>query len=135
MAEAYAPSNAVEHGMRTRAPIVDMRGQLNIRPWEETASAMGHFWFADCASLIWDNRDDCDEGVDASKGDYPRWMDTSATLSDCWTKTMTSCRLIETLSAGIFDMRPTEESPAIKAENRTWRASKKEQERLQDLDD
>ena len=41
---------------------------------------------------------------------------------------MTSGRLNETLSTGIFDMRPTEESLAIKAKNRKWRASKKEQE-------
>ena len=39
MAEAYALSNAVQHGLRTRAAIVDMRGQPNIRQWEETASA------------------------------------------------------------------------------------------------
>ena len=97
MADAYALSNAVEHGLRTRATIVDMRGQLNIRQWEETASAaMGHVCFADCESLfahlispktkqvdnkrlaidlsalkqlIWDNRGDCDEEVDGSKGD------------------------------------------------------------------
>ena len=162
MAAAYALSNAVEHGVRTRAAIVDMRGQLNIRQWEETAStAMGHVWFADCESLfahlvspntkdvdnkrlaidlsalkqhIWDNRDDCDEEVDGSKGGYPRWIATSAMLSDCFTKTMTSYRLIETLSTGIFDMRPTEESLAIKAKNRKWREMKKEQERLQDSD-
>ena len=43
MAEAHALSNAVEHGLRTRATIVDTRGQLNIRQWDETASeAMGH---------------------------------------------------------------------------------------------
>ena len=108
---------------------VDMR-RLNIRQWEETASAaMGHVWFADCASL-----DDCDE-VDGSKGDYLRWIDTSAVLSDGLTNTMTSCRLNETLSTGIFDMRPFEESLAIKATSRKWRASKKEQERLQDPDD
>ena len=53
MAEAYALSNAVEHGLRTRATIVDMRGQLNIRQWEETASAaIGHVWFKDCESLF-----------------------------------------------------------------------------------
>ena len=53
MAEAYALSNAVEHGLRTRATIVDMRGQLHIREWEETASAaMGHVWFTDCESLF-----------------------------------------------------------------------------------
>ena len=92
MAEAYALSNAVEQGLRTRAPIVDMRGQLNFRQCEETTSAaMGHVWFTDCESLfahlnfpntkqvdnkhlalhlsgleqlIWDNGDDCDEEVD-----------------------------------------------------------------------
>ena len=97
MSEAYALSNAVEHGLRTRAAIVDMKGQLNIRQWEETASAaMGHVWFTDCESffayldspntkqvdnkrlaidlsvlkqLFWDNRGDCDEEVDVSKGD------------------------------------------------------------------
>ena len=52
MAEAYALSNAFEHGLRTRATIVDMRGHLNIRQWEETASAvMGHVWFTDCESI------------------------------------------------------------------------------------
>ena len=53
MAEAYALSNAVEHGLRTGATIVDMRGQLNIRQWEETASAaMGHVSFPDCESFF-----------------------------------------------------------------------------------
>ena len=53
MAEACALSNAVELGLRTRATIVDMRGQLNIRLGEETASAaMGHVWFADCECLF-----------------------------------------------------------------------------------
>ena len=163
MAETYALSHAVEHGLRTRATIVGMRGQLNIRQWEETASAaMGHVWLTDCESLfahlispntkvvdnkrlaidlsalkqlIWDNRDDCDEEVDGSKGDFPRWIDTSAMLSFCLTKTMASCRLNETLSTGIFHMRPIEESLAVKAKNRKWRASKKEQEPLQDPDD
>ena len=143
MAEAYALSNADEHGLRTQATIVDMRGQLNIRQWEETASAaVRHVWFADfesllahlmspnpkqvdskrlaidlCAlkQLIWDNLDDCDQEVDGSMGDDPRWIDTSAMLSDRLTRAMTSCRLNETLSTGIFDVRPTEESLAIKA--------------------
>ena len=138
-----------------------MRGQLNIRQREETASAATeHVWFTDCESLsshlispntkqvdikrlaidvsvlkqlIWDNRDDCDEEVDGSKGDYPRWIDTSAMLADCLTKT-TSGRLNEMMSTGIFDMRLTEESLAIKAKNRKWRASKKGQERPQDSD-
>ena len=53
MAEAYALSIAFEHGLRTRAAIVDMRGQLNIRQWEVTATAaIGRVWFADCESLF-----------------------------------------------------------------------------------
>ena len=72
--------------------------------------------------------------MDRSMGDYPRWIDTSAMLADCLTKTLTSGRLSEMMSTGIFDMRPTEESLAIKAKNRKWRASKKEQERPQDSD-
>ena len=53
MAEAYALSNAVEHGLRTPAAIVDMRGQINIRQFEETVSAaMGLVWFTDCESLL-----------------------------------------------------------------------------------
>ena len=53
MAAAYALSNAVEHGLRTRATIVYMRGRLDIRQWEETASkATGHVWFKDCESLF-----------------------------------------------------------------------------------
>ena len=35
MSEAYALSNAVEHGLRTRAIIVDMRGRLKIRHWRK----------------------------------------------------------------------------------------------------
>ena len=107
-----------------------MRRQLNIRQWEETPSAaLGHVWFPDCESLfahlispstkqvdnkslaidlsaqkqlILDNRDCCDEEVDGSKDDYLCSIDTSAMLSDCLTKTMTSSRSNETLSTGIF---------------------------------
>ena len=129
MAEAYAQSNVVEH------TIVDMREQLNLRQrllqqWDTSGSQtlkslFAHLispntkqvdnkrWAIDVSALnqlIWENRDDCDEEVDLSKGDYPRWIDTSAMLSDCLTKTMTSCLLNETLSTSIFDVRPTEES-------------------------
>ena len=45
--------------------------------------------------LTWDNRDDSDEEVDGSKGDYPRWIDTSPMLSECVMKTMISCWLTE----------------------------------------
>ena len=152
----YTDGRSLRTLQRIRATIVDMRGQLNIRHWEDTTSAaIGHFWLTDCESLfaqlvspntkqvdnkrlaidlsaltqlIWDNRDDCDEEVDGSKGVYRRW------ICDCLTKTMTSCQLNETLSTNIFDMRPTQESLAIKAKNRKWRASNKEQEQLQDPD-
>ena len=51
--ETCAFSKGVKHGLRLRATLVDMKGQLNIRRWEETASAsMGHVWFADCESLF-----------------------------------------------------------------------------------
>ena len=103
---------------------------------------MGHVWFADCDSffshlispttkqvdnerwrsifsalkqLISDNGDGCDEEVDGSKGGCLRWIDTSAMLADCLTKTMTSGRLSEVISADIFDMRRSEESLAIKS--------------------
>ena len=119
MAEACALFNAVEHGLRTPAAIVDRRGQINIRQLEGTASAaMGLVWFTDCESLlarfyspntkhidnnrwaigsglkqvIWDNLGDCVEEVGGSKGDYPRWIDTSAMLTDCFTKTLTSLK-------------------------------------------
>ena len=105
MAEAYALSNAVEHGLRTPAANVDMRGQINIRQFEETVSAaMGLVWFTDCESLlarfysfntiqidnnrwaigsglkqvIWDNLGDCMEEAGGSNGDYPRWIHPSA---------------------------------------------------------
>ena len=56
-------------------------------------------------------------------------------LADCFTKTMASGRLSETMSTGIFDMRPTEESLAKKSKRQeVERASKKEQERPQDSD-
>ena len=46
-------SEVVEHGLRTRAIIVDMRGRLNIRQWEETASAaMGHVWFTSGSQTV-----------------------------------------------------------------------------------
>ena len=109
---------------------------------KKASAAMSHVWFTDCESLfahlispntkqvdskrlaiglsalkqlIRDNRDNCDEEVDGSKGDYPRWMGTSAMLSDCSAKTMTFCQWTDTLSTCIFNMRPTEESLAIKA--------------------
>ena len=53
MAETHGLSNGVDHGLRLRAALVDLTGQLNIRRSEETASVLtGHVWFADCDSLF-----------------------------------------------------------------------------------
>ena len=52
MAEAYALSNAVQHGLRTRAAIVDMRGHLNIREWEETAFASNGICLVDRSAKV-----------------------------------------------------------------------------------
>ena len=120
---------------------------------------MGHVWCTDCESLfghsiapntkqvdnkrlaidlsalkrlIWNNREDCDEEVDGSKGDSP--LDRHVCDAVRLLNEDDDLQPIETLSTSILDMRPTEESLAIKAQNRKWRASKKEQERLQDPD-
>ena len=110
MAEAHALSNAVEHGLRTGATIVDMRtpqyssmggnnfhsdGTHLVYRWRKPlfsldipkyqTSRQQTFGVIDLSvlkQLIREKRDDCDQEVDGSKGDYPRWIDTSAMLSD-----------------------------------------------------
>ena len=103
MVDAYILSNFVEQGLRTGAVVLDMRGQLNVHQTIDLSALK---------QIIWDNHDDCDEEVDGTKSCYCRWGDTSATLPDCLSMTMTSCRLDNTSSTGIFDTRPTEKSPA-----------------------
>ena len=122
---------AVERGLRTRATIVDRRGRLNIRQWEEeTASAaMGHVWFADCESLfaqlislntkqvdnkrpaidlsalkqlIWDNRDDCDAEVDGLEG---RLSSLDRHVRDA-VRSLNEDDDFWPMSTGILDMRP-----------------------------
>ena len=52
MAETFAMINGTEAGCRIRAAIVDMKGELDFRHWEDSASrAMGHVWMTDCDSL------------------------------------------------------------------------------------
>ena len=113
MVDAYILSNFVEQGLRTGAVVLDMRGQLNVHQTIDLSALK---------QIIWDNHDDCDEEVDGTKSCYCLRGDTSATLPDCFSMTMTSCRLDNTSSTGIFDTRPTEKSPAIKEKNRKWRA-------------
>ena len=130
MAEAYALFTAVEHGLRTRAAIVDMRGQLNIRWWEKTAAAaLGHL--SALKPLIWVNRGDCDSSASAAKAygalsdgrqahgglasTHRRAARATSELGSFRLRGTFKSRLIETLSTSIFDMRSTEKSLAIKA--------------------
>ena len=104
MAETFAMIKGTEAGCRIRAAIVDMKGELDFRNWEESASsAMGHVWMTDCDSLyehlisqrlnaienkrlaidlmalrqqIWERNGERTLEVDHSCGDYPRWIDT-----------------------------------------------------------
>ena len=147
-------TKAVEAGTRIRAAIVDMKGQLDIRNWEESASqSMGHCWMTDCDSLyehlmsqrfnaienkrlaidlkalrqfIWERSGERTLEVDCSCGDYPRWIDTSVMLADPLTKAIKSDRLQQTLKTGLFDLRPTAESLMIKEKNRACRKAAKD---------
>ena len=149
MAETFAMVKGTESGCRLRAAIVDMYGKLNMRNWEESAaSQMGHLWVTDCASLyehlmaprmnsidnkrlaidlmglrqqVWECDGDRTLEVDTSRGDYPKWIDTSAMIADPLTKLMKPTQLCLTMTTGNFDMRPTPESIAIKERNRASR--------------
>ena len=126
---------------------------------------MGHVWFTDCDSLyehlispssktvdnkrlsidlqalrqvIWARNDESNEMVNSDSGDYPRWIDTSAMIADPLTKAMNASVLEKTLSTGIFDMRATPESLAIKERNRKLRQDAKRKmndEDYMDIDD
>ena len=60
MAEAYALSDAIERGLRTRPAVADTKGQLNIRQTIDLSTLK---------QIIWNNHDDCDEEADGSKGE------------------------------------------------------------------
>jgi hypothetical protein len=146
-----------KQGARIRAAIVDAKGLLDMRRWEETSvEHMGHIWFTDCdklyehlissgskqvdnkrlaidlaalRQLIWERAGERTDVIDTSSGDYPRWIDTSTMIEDPLTKVMAANRLIDTMMSDLFDMTPTEESLVIKAKNRLCRKSKKETEK------
>ena len=156
MAETFAMIKGTEAGTRIRAAIVDMKGKLDLKNWEESASnEMGHCWMTDCDSLyehlmsnrlnsienkrlaidlmalrqqIWERSGERTLEIDHSCGDYPRWIDTSVMLADPLTKAMSCDRLSSTMSTGIFDMRPTAESLMIKAKNRASRQAAKKKD-------
>ena len=152
-----ALTKGVEAGARLRAAIVDMRGRLNLKDWEQSSSSqMGHVWFTDCDSLyehlitpknnsvdnkrlaidlmalrqyVWERNGERSQYIEHSCGDYPRWIDTSTMIADPLTKSMDPTRLVDTLMTGKLDLRPTPESLAIKAKNRQLRKNKKENEK------
>ena len=154
MAETFAMIKGTEAGTRIRAAIVDMKGKLNIRDWENSAAEnMGHCWMTDCDSLfehlmsqrlnsienkrlaidlmalrqqIWERSGERTLEIDHSCGDYPRWIDTSVMLADPLTKAMSCERLAHTMATGHFDLRPTAESLMIKEKNRQSRKATKE---------
>ena len=149
MAETFAMSRGTEAGARIRAAVVDMKGQLNMSDWEgSSANVMGHVWMTDCDSLykhlistkhnsvdnerlnvdlmalrqlVWERGGERQEYVDHSRGDLPRWIDTSTTVADPLTKAMNCERLSKMLDTGILDLNPTEESLIIKAKNKLLR--------------
>ena len=155
MAETFAMIQGTQAGCRIRAAIVDMKGKLDFRNWEESAcKTMGHIWLTDCESLyehlasprlntiankrlaidlmalrqqIWERDGERTFEVDHRCGDYPRWIDTSVMLADPLTKSMSSDVSGNTMMAGLFDMNPTEESLMIKEKNRVSRKKAKGQ--------
>ena len=152
-----ALTKGVEAGARLRAAIVDMRGRLNLKDWEQSSSSqMGHVWFTDCDSLyehlispknnsvdnkrlaidlmalrqyVWERNGERSQYIEHSCGDYPRWIDTSTMIADPLTKSMDPTRLVNALMTGKLDLRPTPESLAIKAKNRQLRKNKKENDK------
>ena len=153
MAETFAMIKGTEAGTRIRAAMVDMKGKLDMRNWEESsANEMGHCWMTDCDSLfehlmsqrlnsienkrlaidlmalrqqVWERSGERTSEIDHSCGDYPRWIDTSVMLADPLTKAMSCDRLSSTMKTGLFDMRPTAESLMIKEKNRACRKAAK----------
>ena len=143
-----------EAGARIRAAIVDMKGKLNMTDWEgSSANVMGNVWMTDCDSLyehlvstkhnsvdnkrlnvdlmalrqlVWERGGERQEYVDHSRGDFPRWIDTSTMIADPLTKAMSCERLSKMLSTGILDLNPTEESLIIKAKSKLLRKRAKE---------
>ena len=133
MAEAFAVRNATEQGARVRAAIVDARGLMDRRDWEEPAAQhMSHVWLTDCDSLyehlisskmtqvankrlaidlkalrqqVWERSGDRTDVVDSPSRHYPRWIDTSTMIADPLTKTMPATRFEDTLMTYLLDMR------------------------------
>ena len=75
---------------------------------------------------IWERDGERTLEIDASCGDYPRWIDMSVMLAGPLTKAMSSERLTNTMMTGVFDMEPTAESLMIKEKNGACRKAVKQ---------
>ena len=82
--------------------------------------------------LVWERGGERQEYVDHSRGDFPRWIDTSTMIADPLTKAMSCERLSKMLSTGILDLNPTQESLIIKAKNKLLRKKTKEAKKVKD---
>ena len=147
-----------EQGARIRAAIVDARGLLDTTRWEDTSSDnMSHVWVTDCESLyeniispkmnsvdnkrlaidlsalrqlVWERDGERTQIADSTRGDYPRWIDTSTMIADPLTKAMAGDRMMVALATGVLDLQPTPESLAIKARSREARQKAERAEQL-----
>ena len=156
-AETFAMIRGTEAGARIRAGIVDMRGKLDLKHWEESsAEHMGHCWMTDCDSLfehltsskmnsvenkrlgidlmalrqlVWERGGERTQYIDHDSGDYPRWIDTSTMVADPLTKAMSAERLDAMLRTGVLDLTPTPESLFIKEKNKVVRKNAKEKKK------
>ena len=150
-AETYAMTSAVEEGMRIRAIIADIKGQVpDLRDWEnDSRRAMKHVWLTDCKSLeehlrasslgkVDDKRLSIDleslrqllwvtpeeEELDELPEDHPdviHWIDTSIMLVDAMTKDMKTEDLRSCLQKAAWSLEPTAESQVTKMAKQKYR--------------
>lgn len=83
---------------------------------------------ASLRQIIWEMR----EGMGATiahsdKGDYPRWVDTSAMVADSLTNVMDAEVIESFMVNGVFGMTPTPKGLAINAKNGMYRKQTKPQ--------
>ena len=144
-------TSAVEEGMRIRAIIADIKGQVpDLRDWEnDSRRAMKHVWLTDCKSLeehlrasslgkVDDKRLSIDleslrqllwvtpeeEELDELPEDHPdviHWIDTSIMLVDAMTKDMHTEDLRSCLQKAAWSLEPTAESQVTKMAKQKYR--------------
>ena len=83
---------------------------------------------------IWERDGEFSLEIEHDKGDYPRWIDTSCMIADPLTKNMAPDVLVNAMTTGVMDLRPTEESIMIKERNRVARKEAKERQKAEKED-